>query len=311
MTVLEYSIKLGELLRTTNEGAELIALKNELDDNYSKDSNFKHFDDYAESKSSQLYFYSWDLAYKTYCDVLKDDKLEHRELFLPTAQFVCQNNSIIEFSKAAVSFGNLFEKIVSTIISIGKYDNIIPSSWKYKIRNAISDIQIAYSRTLLPKIIIAFHQKNHGKLNTIATQKYLTKREEIKTLPFSNDAMKFIKEDKELCDEEKIIYEKMLLMVEVVKKGIFYGFWGIINEIPEDDLVSYNELNNTQLQEISFVHKNNFSSFLGKGWLYKIQLIDKSIYFLAHTKTVHFGENKENTTVLGIVYPSTDVGLFS
>ena len=44
-------------------------------------------------------------------------------------------------------------------ISGGEYEEIIPDSWKYKVRNAISDVQIAVERTLLMKTVAIFLSK--------------------------------------------------------------------------------------------------------------------------------------------------------
>ena len=98
---------------------------------------------------------------------------------------------------------------------------------------------------------------------------------------------------------------------KLVKKGVFYGFWEMINEVSEEELIKYDELSSSTLQEVSFIHKNNYSSFFGRGWLYKIQLNDKHIFFMAHQKSIHFGGDNDNSTVSGIVYPSDDKGLFA
>ena len=147
-------------------------------------------------------------------------------------------------------------------------------------------------------------------LNNAASQKYLKEREEKKLLPFSQEALKMIADAYDVCQEEKMLYEKMYLIMEVVKKGVFYGFWEMINEISEDELIKYDELNSSPLQEVSFVHKNNYSSFFGRGWLYKVQLNSKYIFFLAHQKSVNFGGDNDSSTVSGIVYPAEDKGLF-
>ena len=98
--------------------------------------------------------------------------------------------------------------------------------------------------------------------------------------------------------------------MEAVKKGVFYGFWETINEVSEEELIKCDGLDNTQLQEVSFVQKNNYSSFFGRGWLYRIQLSGKHVFFMAHRKHVSFGSNNDSSTISGIVYPADDKGLF-
>ena len=310
MTVLDCAMRLGRLLRKTEEGSALLALKSSIEEKYDTNDDFSEYERFAEKSTSRYYFYSWDMAYQTFLSVLEDEGMEHRESLLPTAELVSSDDKIDEFSKAAVSFGHVFEKLVAVIISGGKYDKIIPDTWKYKIRTAISDVQVAVERTLLPRTLVTFYQKNRNMLNNAASQKYLKEREEKKLLPFSQEALKMIADAYDVCQEEKMLYEKMYLIMEVVKKGVFYGFWEMINEISEDELIKYDELNSSPLQEVSFVHKNNYSSFFGRGWLYKVQLNSKYIFFLAHQKSVNFGGDNDSSTVFGIVYPAEDKGLF-
>lgn len=195
-------------------------------------------------------------------------------------------------------------------ISGGEYEEIIPDSWKYKVRNAISDVQIAVERTLLMKTVAIFYQKHTDLLNNVATQKYLDKREEKKLLPFSEKALIAMSEAKDVSEEEKILYEKMYLIMEAVKKGIFYGFWGMVNEVRGDELLTDADLHGSPLHETTFSYRNNIYSFLGNGWLYKIQLKDEHVFFMAHKKEVHFGKDNAKTTISGIIYPTDDKGLF-
>ncbi len=310
MTVLDCAIRLGGLLRTTEEGLALISLKTKMEEKHNANNDFGEYERFAEKETSKYYFYSWAMAYETFLGVLKNEKMEHREIFLPTANLVSTDVEIKEFSETAVSFGHIFEKLVSVIVSGGKYDSIIPNTWKYKIKTAISDVQVAVSRTLLPRTMAIFYQKNQNLLDNAATQKYLKARDEKELLPFSKEALKMMADASDVSQEEKLLYEKIYLIMEVVKKGVFYGFWEMINEVTEEELIKYDELNSSPLQEVSFIHKNNYSSFFGRGWLYKIQLKDKHIFFMAHQKSVHFGGGNDSSTVSGIVYPLDDRALF-
>lgn len=310
MTVLDCAIRLGVLLRKTDEGSSLIALKSRLDEKYNANDAYIEYERFAEKDTSRYYFYSWDKAYKTFLHVLDDEEFEHREIFLSTAKLVYSDTEINEYSQAAVAFGHIFENLVAVIISGGKYDALIPTAWKHKIRNAISDVQVAVSRTLLPKTMAIFYQKNRNMLNNAATQKYLNVREEKGLLPFSQEALKMMADASDVSEEEKLLYEKMYLIMEAVKKGVFYGFWETINEVSEEELIKCDGVDNTQLQEVSFVQKNNYSSFFGRGWLYRIQLSGKHVFFMAHRKHVSFGGNNDSSTISGIVYPADDKGLF-
>lgn len=310
MNVLDYSIRLGKLLRKTEEGKNLFQLEASIEEKYKGDDAFNQYKQFAKKKMSQYYFYSWDVAYKTFLNVLTDDSIKHRKLFIPTAELISSDTKIKELALIANSFGNIFEQLVAVSISGGEYEEIIPNSWKYKIRNAISDVQIAVERTLLMRTIAIFYQKHSDLLKNVATQKYLTEREEKKLLPFSEKAIIAMSEAKDVSKEEKILYEKMYLIMEAVKKGIFYGFWGMINEVREDELLTDADLYGAPLHEVTFTYRNNICSFLGEGWLYKIQLEDEYVFFMAHKKEVRFGKDNEKTTISGIVYPVDDRGLF-
>ena len=309
MTVLDCSLRLGNLLRKTEEGTRLLKMKSSIEEKYKGNSAYNQYEQFAEKKTSEYYFFAWDVSHQSFMNVLQDEEMEHRAIFLPTAELISSDESIKEMATEAVAFGNVFEKLVSAIISGGKYEDIIPASWKYKIRTAISDIQIAVERTLLPRTIALYYQNNRNLLDNAATQRYLRKREDKTLLPFSQKAIELMAATTDVPEEEKILYEKMHLIMEAVEKGIFYGFWRMVNEIAEDELLECDGLKGSPLKEVSFVHKNNYSSFLGKGWLYKIKLEDKQVFLMAHKKTVHF-EEEGKSIVCGIVYPGTDRGLF-
>lgn len=310
MNVLDYSIRLGKLLRKTEEGRELYQLEMNIEKKYIGNNEFHKYEEFAEKNTSQLYFYSWDMAYKAFINVLTDDSINHRESFVPTAELVSSDDEIKRLASTGVSFGHLFDKIVATIISGGRKSSTIPGSWKYKVRNAISDVQIAVERTLLIRTITLYYQKNKELLKNDATNKYLTEREEKKFLPFSESAFNMMKEAKDVPDEEKILYEKLFLIMEAVKKGIFYGFWGMVNEISEEELLTEERLIYSPLSEVTITVKNSYSSLFGHGWLYKIYMENEYMYFMAHRKKVEFSKDNEKSTISGIIYPSDDRRLF-
>lgn len=310
MNVLDYSIRLGKLLRKTKEGSQLLQMEAQIEEKYKDNDDFHQYEQYAERKSSRYYFFAWDMAYRSFLNVLTDASIEHRSFFAPTAELVSEDEEIKKFASTAVAFGNMFEKLTGVIISGSEYEKEIPDSWKYKVKNAISDVQIAVERTLLIKTMSVYYQRNKNVLDNAATQKYLTDREEKNLLPFSQEALDTMSKAEDVSEEEKLLYEKMFLIMEVVKKGIFYGFWGMVNEIREDELLSDDGLYGSPLQEITFSHQNNYSSFFGEGWLYKIQLEDTHVFFMAHKKQVQLSDDDGKSTISGIIYPSDDRGLF-
>lgn len=310
MNVIDYAIRLGKLLRKTEEGRKLFQLEAQIEEKYKGNSAFREYERYAERNTSQYYFYAWDMAYKTFLHVLQDDSIEHRDFFLETAELISSDTDIKELAALAVEFGKIFEKFSASIIAGGDYEKEIPDSWKYKVRNAISDTQTAVERTLLIRELVLYYQEHPNLLKSDLFKNYMNTRENAKILPFSNKAYEIMAEEKGLSDEVKLIFEKLFLMGDAVKRGIFYGFWDMVNEIEEDELLDSGSLLGEPLHEVTFLHKNNYSSFFGEGWLYKIQLGNEHVFFMAQNKKVEFGQEAERSTITGIVYPIDDRGFF-
>lgn len=308
MNVLDYSIRLGKLLRKTEEGREILRLKTEIEDKYRENSDFDQYKNYVEIKSSQYYFYSWDMAYHSFLNVLTDESIEHRELFLTTAELLSSDDKIKSLAALLVSFGHIFNQIVLVIIGGRGQEENVTDNWKYKVKNAISDVQIAVERTLLVRSMISFYQKNNRSFDNEETQRYLSKHDEKSILPFSDKAMKLMDEETEVSNEEKLLLEKLYLVMEAIKKGIFYGFFGMINEIQREEILDSMDFTDITLKEVSFSHKNTFSLLLNHVWLYRIQLEKEYMYFMAHEKQIHI--DTEMTEVSGIVYPEDDRGMF-
>lgn len=129
----------------------LLQLKASIEEKYKGNNAFRQYEQFAGRKTSQYYFYSWDMAYKTFINVLTDDSIEHRDIFIPTAELISDDEEIKALASVAVSVGNIFEKLVTVSVSGGEYEKVIQGSLKYKVKNVVSDVQIAVERTLLMK----------------------------------------------------------------------------------------------------------------------------------------------------------------
>lgn len=84
MNVLDYSLRLGKLLRKTEEGRNLLQLEADIGETYRGSDAFSQYERLVERETSQYYFYSWDVAYETFINVLTDVSIEHRDFFIPT-----------------------------------------------------------------------------------------------------------------------------------------------------------------------------------------------------------------------------------
>lgn len=310
MNVIEYALRLGGFLRQTPEGKELLVWNEKLNEKYKDNQDYSEYIRYVEDNTSRYYFYAWDMSYHTYLSVLDDENMEHRDFFLKTAEIVKSDDDIKQYAKCSVKFGNIFEELVQTIIAGDDVKNVMRDNWKYKIKNAIGDVQIGIERTLLIKELVKLgHSQILGNESSPISE-YLKEREEKIYLPYSDKAREFMKEHSEISEIQKKIIEDMHLAIEVIKKGIFYGFWKGINIINEGELMEYDCLKNDVLKQVTFKHNAFPSDIINRGWLYKIELENKSVYFLANRKQLHFDPNNQYTEVTGIIYPSQDINFF-
>ena len=98
-------------------------------------------------------------------------------------------------------------------------------------------------------------------------------------------------------------------MIEVVKVGIFNGFWGTICDIYKEDILSTGEVLNTPLKEVTLSYRSKLFDAFDNGWLYRILLEDKHLYFWANEKQLRILQDIPETTMKGILYPEDDRGL--
>lgn len=310
MNVLDYSIKVGRLLRKTNEGRKFIEIQNRIEERYGEDVVYSLFKQLVNNQETKFYFAAWAMAYYTCLGILEDQTLENRQIFIRTAELVKSDVNFKKLAEAAIELENLFQLIASGALSDVEIDKRLPKEWKYRIVDSISDIRLAVKRTLMGKYFALFNAKKRGFINAEAAKRYLDLREKSRILPFTNEAISMIKDNKELPDEEKELYEKMYLIREAINKGLYYGFRGKINEINQDEIIT--ELSNIEdmfLQEITITH-NNVKATFSDGWLYKICHNNEYFYFMAHSKKVHIEGGIGDATIIGVTYPRDDRRIF-
>jgi hypothetical protein len=56
MNVIDYSIKLGKLLRETEEGKKLFQLETNIEEKYKSDNAFQQYEQFVEKKNSTILF---------------------------------------------------------------------------------------------------------------------------------------------------------------------------------------------------------------------------------------------------------------
>ena len=306
MNVIDYALRLGKFLRKTPEGKALLQKYDMLEERYKDNESWKQFGDFVERKNSRYYFYAWDVAYTSFAGVIDDVEMEHRNLFLKTAEIVTSDDDIKELAAMAVEFGNIFEEIVGLVVTGGNVKNVIRPNWKYKIENSIEDIRIAVQRTMFTQEIAKCAQKHKDEFKSEAASEYCDIREKEAFLAYSDDAREFMQQYPNISDDYKRVIENIYLVKEVVKKGIFYGFWDQLVVINEEDLMDASSLTISELKEVTFTHMDMVSVVINKGWLYRINLESGYIYFLANHKVWHMDHGEQHSEVKGIVYPDQD-----
>ncbi|QFJ55295.1 hypothetical protein [Pseudobutyrivibrio xylanivorans] len=310
MNVLDYSIKVGRLLRKTNEGRNFIEIQNRIEERYGEEVIYSLFTQLVNNQETKFYFAAWAMAYDTYRGILEDETFEDREMFIRTAELVNNDEDFKKLAEASIELENVFQVVSSGALSGQDMDQMLPKEWKFRMRNSISDIQLAVKRTLMGKYFDLYNAKKRGFISTDAAKKYLDMREKCRFLPFTKEAISMIHDNKELPEEEKELYEKMYLIREAINKGIYYGFRGKINEINKEEIsTELSDIEGKFLQETTIAH-NNIKATVSDGWLYKIYHDNEYFYYMVHSKEVRFENGLGNATIIGVLYPKDDRRIF-
>lgn len=138
------------------------------------------------------------------------------------------------------------------------------------MENSIEDLQIAVQRTMFTQEIAKCAQKHKHEFKSDAASEYCDMREKETFLAYSDNAREFMQQYPNISDDYKRVIENIYLIKEVVKKGIFYGFWDQLIVINEEDLIDASSLTTSELKEVTFTHTDMVSVVLKKGWLYRI-----------------------------------------
>lgn len=312
MNVLEYSIKVGRQLRKTDEGRTLLDIVNRIDEKYHDNNIYGIYNQFVDNQVNRYYFSSHRVIYQTLLNVLnvlnEKDNPEKQSL-IPVTELINNDDLFKELVEASDGVARVFDLVAHGCLTGEDISEKIPKNWKFRMRDAISDVQLAVSRTLIKKNFAVYNFKNQGFLYTDKAKEYFDLREKNRILPFTQESIDMMNSFIELADEEKMIYEKMFLVREAINQGIFFGFYGRIHEMQEEEVCFEQDLEESQLKEISIV-SNDFRIMGDKSWLYKIYTHNEYLYYMAHSKQLRYENNSGNATILGVVYPKDDRRLF-
>lgn len=310
MNIIDYALRLGKLLRKTPEGQDLLNKQYAIEEKYKGNQEFGEFERYIEKQASRFYFYSWDLACKTFLHVLEDTNIEHRDIFLNTAELVKEDTEIRQLADTALTFGNIFESIVRVILLGDDIKGVMRPNWKYKIKNGIANVQVGVERSKFFKEVLEYAQTHRDEFESEGANEYYDRREKSGVPPFSNMSKDLMNQYPQISDAHKRVIEDMNLIMDIVKRGIYYGFWEMLAVISEEDLIECEGLEDNVLKEMTFTHKNFETAVRNKSWLYRIDLKEYSVYFLANNKVLHWEPNNQYCEVSGVVYPVQDKDFF-
>lgn len=310
MNVIDYSIKVGKLLRETDEGKPFLDLLNEIEGAYCNTIAYSMFTQVVNDLEAKCYFSAWKEAYNRYLSILNDRTLEENQAFMNTAELLKNDDRFKELVDESLKLERVFQIVSLACMSGGDIATLAPKEWKFRLKDSISDIQLSVKRTLMGKYFGIYNLKKKNFLDNPVAKRYLDLREKNLSFPFSQEAYSIIYAEKELPGEEKELYEKMLLIREAISKGVFYGFREKINEINENEIIAVtDDIENRFLHEVTITH-SNITATMSDGWLYKIYQNDEYYYFFVYSKEVRIEKSIGNATIKGIAYPKDDRKIF-
>ena len=316
MNIIEYSIRLGKSLNKLVIGKDLKSTYHQIQEKH-KTNDIEQKEHYyysvynqcAEKECARYHFFGWIIAYDNMKSYMEDKDDESNELILAASEYVMQNQDILQCALEAQKMGQLIVKISDAVVT-GNYndENICNILKNIKVKNAITDLQMAVERSGLKMFII----KNSKHLFA-ANSQYDEYQEELRKqnyIPYFGEKRPTIA--LENVDDVYIdMIDRMSFVQHIILMGIFEGFWNILINIDEGEGVEGQITQVSKITSCSFSHKSTEKELLNKeSWMYKIYIGGDYVYVLAKERTIRFDKGNQSTDVHGICYPKEDFGLF-
>lgn len=310
MNIIEYSIRLGKALNKTELGKEIKKIYFSLGDECNKrgEKVVRHYQIYnqrVEHECSRNHFYGWAITYEKMKQYVKTDLSDGDKFILDTAKYVLENDEFKKMSDVSEKMGKMAVKLSDAIICSKYDDEDVKDLFKImKVKNAVIDLQMAVERSGL-------------KVFLLKNANFLAMNDGYELELRKNNYIPYIGEHKpELCNKGLNdifidLVDRMMFVQYMILMGIFEGFWSILIELSNEDIVEGDLSQPSGIRRGSFIHKNIGKEIVNKeAWMYKIYDDRDSFYFLANKRTIHIEENVGRSEVYGVAYPKEDIGLF-
>lgn len=314
MNIIEYAIRLGKNLNKLTLGKDLKSTYYRVGEQYKtndieqKEQYYSVFNQCAQKYCAKNHFFGWFLAYAMMKRYVESKHEESNGLML-AAQYVIQNEDILQLVQQTQKMGELIVKIADAVINNNYDDEDICKILKnIKVKNALTDLQMAVERSGLKMFMIK--NSEHFFVEESQYDEYEEELNKINYIPYLGEKRPAIA--LENVDDVYIdMIDRLSFIKHIILMGIFEGFWDILINLDESDGVEGQISQVSKIKSCSFSHKSIEKELLNReSWMYKIYIGKDYVYVLAKERAIHFDKGNQSTEVLGICYPKEDFGLF-
>lgn len=318
MNIIEYSIRLGKSLNKLTLGKDLKNIYYLVKEKYMTNDveqkehyYYSIYNQCAEQDCARYHFFGWTVAFEKMKSYVEDKNDESDKLMLAASEHVIQNEDILNLALEAQKMGQLIVKIADAVIT-GKYsdEDICMILKNIKVKNAITDLQMAVERSGLKMFMV----KNSKHLFT-ANSQYDEYQEELKRQNY----IPYVGEKRPTIAIENVdnvyidMMDRLLFIQHIIFMGIIEGFWNILINLDESEVLEGQVHQTDKIKSCSFYHNNIEQELENReSWMYKIYIDQDYVYVIANKRTLRFEfeKEKQSTEVHGICYPKEDLGLF-
>ena len=310
MNIIEYSFRLGYVLNKTDLGKEIKKEFHSLEENYNncsatKKEHYQLFNRYVEDICSKHHFFGWKMAYENIINYPRTTHYENEDKgLLVMAEQIKEDEQYRLMSEAGARMGEIVNNIIMAIFT-SNHENmdIIQIKKIAKVKNAIMDLQMSVERSGIKRYLI-----EKTRENSIIDEKYEAILGTKDYIPYLVDR------PQQLETGDNIYYEmadRLAFTQYMISLGIFEGFWGIVKELTNDDIIDGRILQLKGMRKGEFTHGKVVGELIKReSWIYKIYNNDQTIYFIANARTISFSKKECNCKIQGVFYPEEDIGMF-
>jgi len=283
MNIIDYSLKLGELIRSTPEGKNLLEIYDKVSKKYhgSESSGYSLFNQCVESKASAYNFFCWQISLDQFKYAHDHPSEETHQWILDVATEINNDEDITQLCYRSKLMGDAIALLCNQEIVLSKKPTLKGLTCSNAIVNAAQNLQISIQRSGLLLYVSSKLQNKAGKLQEEPYVIYEKNRRERNLLPYSQGAIKLITAANDLDKDCVECLERIMLIQHITQKGIFEGFWNIFNVLTKEQVSDIVFPDARSLQESSFSHTAFVNEIIHKeSWIYILDFEEK-MYLLA------------------------------